>query len=114
MTIGPLPMMRTFIAGAASSPAPRDREELVEDLLVVLRTGRGFGMELQRADRHGPVREALDRAVVEVAVRHDESARRIEAPFVDLELVILGGDRDRAGAKVLHRMVRPVMPEREA
>src|SRR2546426_1865190 len=71
----------------SSSSAPDEREEIVEDVLVVLRPGSGFGMELQSADRQHLVRQPLDAAVVEIPMAHEEACRRIDRPLVDLELV---------------------------
>ena len=57
------------------------------------------------------MRQSLDAAVVQVAVADVEAALGGERFLIDLELVVLRGDRDAPGAHVLDRMVRAVMSE---
>src|SRR6185503_7843615 len=82
--------------------------------LVIARTRRALGVVLVAADRKRRMRETLDRSVVEVARRYDEVAVGGDRRFVDLELVVLARDHDLAADEVAHRMVRPVMAERQA
>src|SRR5919201_7060671 len=98
-------MIRTFIAVPRARGARRASrrssacfEELVEGMLVVFGAGRCLGVELKGLDRQRPVRETLDRPVVQIAMRNVEAARGVDRPLVDLELVILRGDRDASGA----------------
>src|SRR5205807_2231098 len=81
--------------------------------LVVGRAGAAFGMVLEAEDRQGPVGQSLDRSVVEVDPADEEISGR-QAGRVDLELVVLAGDPDRARYQVLDRMVGPVMTEGQA
>ena len=106
--------------GTADRLAHRDRrrlatgdqvEELVEDHLVVLRPGCPFGVILHRADRQVVVHQALDRAIVQVAMTHAEAAARGEALGIDLELMVLRRHADPAGPQVEHRMIAAVVAE---
>src|SRR5262249_18627880 len=86
--------------------------EAMEQVVGVVRTGRGFRMVLHR--EHGPfaMPEALARAVVEVEVRRLPAVRR-HRRGVDGEAVVLRGDLDLAGRQVLDRMIRAVVAERQ-
>ena len=92
----------------------RQRQELVEDSLVVLRPGRAFGMELDRPDGPALMGQAFHRAVVQVAVADPEPAVGRETSGVDLELVVLGGHGHPAAAQVHHRMVPTVVAETQS
>ena len=52
------------------------RAEAVEEVGRVVRAGGGFGVVLHARGLRRPMPYALDRAVVEVAVRHDEIGRQ--------------------------------------
>src|SRR4029077_18666300 len=80
-------------------------EELVEDHLIVLRTSSAFRMELHRANRQMVVHQALDRAIVQVAMADAKAALGGEAVGIDLEFVILRGHGHSARPQVEHRVV---------
>src|SRR6185436_17747829 len=82
-------MIRTFMRSRARDRRTNVGEESVEHRLVVTRTGSTFGVVLVGADRQRAMREALDRAIVEVARAHVEVAAAGDRGFVDLELVVL-------------------------
>src|SRR3954453_5229203 len=132
MTIGPEPIKRILLMssrlGISTQPAARSCRQLheaVEQVAGIVRSGTRLRVVLDR--RAGDVAQdkALHRTVVEVQVRQ---LRRPElrlpahglvpldtglAPRpLDREAVVLRGDLDAAGLKVLHRMVRAPMAER--
>src|SRR5262245_29631865 len=67
-------------------------------------------MVLHREDRPLAVPEALAGAIVEVEVRR-LPAERGHRSRIDREAVVLGGDLDLPGRRVLDRMVGAVMTE---
>src|SRR5207244_10412907 len=87
--------------------------EAVIEVLVVLRAGAAFGVVLDAEHGQPLVAEALYRAVVEIALRDIEVARRNRVP-VDLEFVVLAGDVDPAGVEVLDGVVGAVVAIRKA
>ena len=60
------------------------------------------------------VAQALDRAVVEVALADDEAGLARQRLADDLDLVVLCGDLDAAGVEVLDRVVGAVVAEAQA
>src|SRR5438067_7782559 len=84
-------------------------EEAVEQMLVVLRAGVRLRVVLDREDRQLAVRQALDRAVVQVDLADEEAGGRVDRRAVDLELVVLRGDVDAPAQKILDRVVGAVM-----
>src|SRR5262245_32697864 len=119
MTIGPEPTTSTLRGapgafGSAMGVGLELLDEAVEEVLVVLGPGAGFGVVLDGEDGEVPVDEPLDGAVVQVEVGDDEPALWGDARRVHLEAVVLGGDVDPAGAQVLHRVVGPPVAELEA
>ena len=87
--------------------------EAVIEVLVVLRARAAFGVVLDAEHGQSLVAEALYRAVVEIALRDIEVARRNRVP-IDLEFVVLAGDVDPAGVEVLDGVVGAVVAIREA
>src|SRR3989442_7625755 len=96
---------------ASSRHLAREREEVVEDVLVVFGPGSGFGVELDRPDRQRSVRETLDGSIVEVPMAHEQAARRVDRLLVDLKLVVLRRDGDLTAPQIANGMVRAVMAE---
>src|SRR5207253_653220 len=77
-------------------------EEPVVQVLVVLRAGTAFGVVLDAERGQPPVAEALDRAVVQVALG-DVEVPGGDGPGIDLELVVLARDVDSTVVEVLDR-----------
>ena len=77
-----------------------------------MRAGTGFGVVLHGENRQLLVTQTFDRVVVEVYMR-DLHLGGIERIKVDTETVILRGDLDLAGRKVLDRLVGSAMAELE-
>ncbi len=100
--------------GAHRRRALQPRHEAVEDLERVERPGRALGVVLDGLDGPLTVAQALDRAVVEVALADVEAARRGQRLADDLDLVVLGRDLDPAALEVLDRVVGAVVPEAQA
>ncbi len=75
-------------------------------------TRRGLGVVLDREDGESRVPHPLDGPIVQVHVRqfHLPTRDRVD---VDGKAVVLGGDLDLPGVKLLDRMVRPMMAELE-
>ena len=73
MITGPLPMISTDF-GLVMPRSAATGHEAVEHLERVERTGRAFGVVLHGLDRLRRVAQALDRAVVQVALADDEAA----------------------------------------
>ncbi len=86
-------------------------EEAVEDLGRIQRTGRALRVILDRLDGQLMVAQALDRTVVEVALADVEARPCRQRLRDDLDLVVLGRDRDAPAALVPHRVVGGVMAE---
>src|SRR5258708_38729471 len=80
-------------------------------MLRVVRTGRGFGMILDRDDRQGLVSHALDTLVIEVNVSHLNFCR--QAVGLHGKAVIMRGDFDVAVAKVFDRLIAAAMTKHE-
>ncbi len=82
--------------------------ELGEQVAGVVGTGPGLGVVLHAEGRHLPAAEALDGAVVEVAMRDlDAAGQGVEHG----EVVVLAGDLDRPRVEAAHRVVAAVMAE---
>src|SRR5437879_8895867 len=111
MTIGPAPMMSTLLMSVRLGIAAllHHLREAVEEVADVVRPGARLGMPLEAECRPVGAREALQAAVEQRYVRGLEVRRK--RGRVDREAVVLAGDDDRAAVQVLHRVVRPVMPE---
>ena len=77
-------------------------------MLVVLRAWTAFGVVLDAERGQPPVAEALDRAVVQVALG-DVEVPGGDGPAIDLELVVLARDVDSTVVEVLDRMVGAVV-----
>src|SRR5262249_27581524 len=86
---------------------PHQRDEPVEQVVAVARTGRGFRVILDREHRLVLERDAAVRAVEQRYMRLLGVRRQRGA--VDREAVVHRGDLDLAGGEVLHRMVRAVV-----
>jgi hypothetical protein len=95
-------------------PATNQVQELIEDQLVVLWTWTAFRMELHRSHRQVFVHQALDRAVMKVAMTDSEATARRHALNIDLEFVILRRHAHPAGPQIKHRMVAAVVAERQS
>ena len=76
-----------------------------------MRSWRSLRVVLDAEDGLGLVPQPLDRAVIQVDVRHLHI--RGQRFRVHGEAVVLRRDLDLAGGKVLDRMVAPAMPELE-
>ena len=98
---------------AAVARRRRHREELVEHGPAVLRTGRSLRVVLEAEGGKLGVAQTLDAAVVEVALADEPAGGVGQGRAVDLELMVLRGDEDRAGHPVLDRMVATVVAELE-
>ncbi len=57
------------------------------------------------------VHQALDRAIVQVAMTDAEATARGQALGIDLELVVLRGHAHPAGPQVEHRMIAAMVAE---
>lgn len=91
------------------SPSRRDHlPELGEEILRIVRTGTEFGMVLHGERGKRLVADALNRAVVEVDVRHFQAVRQLFAHHG--EIVVLARDLHIARRE----MVATVVPELEA
>src|SRR5213595_2878949 len=82
-------------------------DELLEQVVRVVRPGRRFGMVLHAEDGLLRVAEPLHRAVIQVHVRHLHV--RGQRLGVDREPVVLRRDLDLPGFQFLDRMVRAAM-----
>src|SRR5690348_11995974 len=87
--------------------------ELVEEVLVVLRAGRGFGVELHRENGQRVVRQPLDAAVREIDMADVEAAGRRDALRLDLKVMVLRRDGDTARTLLADGMIRAVVAERQ-
>ena len=116
MTIGPAPMIRMdFISVRLGISLRRSLpffafhhlDEAGEEVVAVLRAGRGFRVVLHREHR---LVLQLQPAIGAVEQRDVGLLDDLGQAFaVDGEAVIHRGDLDLAGGEVLHRMVRAVM-----
>ena len=101
---------------ATSAPPLHQVDELVEQVVRVVRAGRGLRVVLHR--ERPPVNEfdALDDAVVGAGVADLGGAERGVEPLPRLafqrEPVVLRGDRDPSGGVVDHRDVDAAVAER--
>src|SRR5688572_15259064 len=124
MTIGPEPRMR--ILWMSSRRGTEASEELVEEVVGVVRPGAGLRVVLDRARGDVEQREPLDRAVVEVHAAELRGAEvglepdrlvdrdRVRAAGTDdSEAVVLARDLDPARLDVLDRVVDPAVAERQ-
>ena len=93
-------------------PAADHVDKAVVQVLVVLRTWATFGVVLDAEGGQRAVAEALDRAVVQVALRDVEIAVG-DRRGIDLELVVLTRDVDVARVEVFDRVVRTVVAVRQ-
>ena len=67
--------------------------EVVEEVVRIVRAGRGFGVVLHAEDRLAAVAEAFERLVVQIDVR-DLDVVGVERIGIDREAVIVRGDFD--------------------
>ena len=95
-------------------PCPRGAglDELGQLLARVVRPGRGLGVELHAPDGAAAQPQALDRAVVERAVRDLERAVAVLGR-AHREAVVLARHEHAARSALEHRVVRAAMPERQ-
>ena len=84
--------------------------ELAEQVLRIVGAGRGLGMILDAEQGQRAMAHALVGLVVEIEVRDLDVGGR-ERFRVHDEAVVLGGDFDFFGEKVLHRVIRAVVAE---
>ena len=70
-------------------------DEIVEQVVRIVRAGRGFGVVLHAEDRLAAVAEAFERLVVQVDVR-DFDVVQVERIGIDREAVVVRGDLDPA------------------
>ena len=87
-----------------------EAEEFAEEAVGVVRTGSGFGMELDAEDGLVTQAEAFEGAIVEAEVGKLD-ALRIEGGGVDDVVVVLGGDEGLTGGEVLDGMVAAMVAE---
>src|SRR5271155_4899645 len=121
MTIGPAPMIMidlmsvrlgiVLVSGRRGSGrlVVDQADEPLEEIVRILRSGRRFGMVLDREDGAVGHPEPLVRAVEERDVRGHRIGR--QALGLDPEAVILAGDLDLAGLEILDRMIGAAMAE---
>ena len=88
-------------------------EELVKQIPVVERARTRLRMKLDGQDRQRFVREALDRAVVEVDQGDVPARTARQRPILDDIPVILRRDRHMVAASVEDRMITAPVPEFE-
>ncbi len=84
--------------------------KILEQVVRVVRAGRGLGVILHAEQRQRAVAQALQRVVVQVDVRQVDFAL-LQRVGIDGEVVIVRGDLDLAGLHLLHRMIAAVMSE---
>src|SRR5947209_3952891 len=124
MTIGPDPMTKIFSMSLRRGMSADHRQVAVEEVGRVVGARPGFRVVLGARGLHVLEREALDRAVVEVQVgqpRRPEvrlPAHTLAALECALtvwsrhsEAMVLAGDVDAPGEKVLDGVVRPPVAE---
>src|SRR5262245_22418300 len=119
MTIGPAPMMRTLLMSVRlGTSAARIRthgallhqlHEAIEQVADIVRSRARFGVSLKAERRAVGARKALEAAVEERDVGGLEVRR--QRARIDRKTVVLAGDDYRARFKILHRMIRAVVPE---
>ena len=80
MTIGPEPMIRmrwrSFAAASVSACSPSSHDKIVEQIVRIVRAGRGFGMILHAEHRLAAMTEAFERLVVQIDVRDFDIVER--------------------------------------
>ena len=84
--------------------------EIVEQVVGIVRAGRGLGMILHAEDGLAAVAEAFQRLVVQVDVR-DFDFVEVERIGIHREAVVVRSDLDLAGDLVQHRVIRAAMAE---
>ncbi len=84
--------------------------EIVEQVVRIVRAGRGFGVVLHAEDRVVAVAETFQRLVVQVDVG-DLDLVEVERIRIHREAVIVGGDLHLLGDLVAHRMVGAAVAE---
>ena len=85
-------------------------DEIVEQIMRIVRTRRGFRVILHAEHRLAAVAEAFQRLVVQIHVR-DFDVARVERIRIHREAVIVRGDLDALRQLVDHRMIGAAMPE---
>src|SRR5260370_18480470 len=113
MMMGPEPMMRMrwrSLRVGMLFCLPYQFGEVVEQVVRIVRTGRGFGMVLHTEYRLAAMAETLQRLIVQIDVG-DFDLAQIERIRVHGEPVIVRGDLDAAGEFVAHRMDGAAMSE---
>src|SRR5208283_2467513 len=55
----------------AACPLPHERSELIEEILTIVRAGRGFGVVLDAENRKTLVTHALGSVVIEIDVKRN-------------------------------------------
>ena len=105
---------RSSRRGISRSPGASDAglDELGQLLARVVRPGRRLGVELHAPDRAASQAQALDRAVVERAVRDLERAVAV-GRRLDGEAVVLARHEHAAGGRLVDRVVGAAVPERQ-
>ena len=96
MMMGPEPMIRMRWRSLRRGMLFRllhQLDEVVEQVVRIVRAGRGLGVILDAEDRLAAVAEAFERLVVQVDVG-DFDLVEVERIRVDGEAVIVGGDLD--------------------
>src|SRR5262245_628506 len=112
-----LPPGARAAAGATGSTATAElqrtdvTEEALEHIGCNERPGGAFGVVLHGLDGQAMVAQALDRAVVEVALADVEARGRRQRVSDDLDLMILCRDRDATIAFIAYRVVGGVVAE---
>src|SRR5713226_1630904 len=126
MMIGPDPIIKIFLMSLRFGIFSRETfsasrtawlgeflhqiRELREEIVRIVRAGRGFRVVLHAEEGQFLVAHALVGVIVQIDVRDFHIARR-KRVRVDAEAVILGGDFYLFGQEIFHRMIRAVMPE---
>src|SRR5687768_4243720 len=84
-------------------------QELLEQIVGVVRPRRRLGVVLHREDWLVEVTEAFDGSVVEIEMRHADVRR--QRVGIDGEAVVLRRDLDLARAQILHGVIGAAMAE---
>src|ERR1017187_6847240 len=115
MMMGPEPMIRMRWRSSRLGMLfrlPHQPREIVEQIVRIVRAGRGFGMVLHTEYRLAAVAETFQRLIVQIDVG-DFDLAQVERIRVHGEPVIVRGDLHAPGEFIAHRMVGAAMSELE-
>src|SRR5215467_6114619 len=103
---------RSQLRRVSPPPLLHHLHEVLEQIVRVMRAGAGLRVILHAEQRQIAMAQALERRVVQIYVRQLDFGLR-QRVGIDGKIVIVRGNLDFAGAKLLHRMIAAVMPELE-